>query len=632
MNKNSFSKLLLFLVYLFLPEGTLFAQTASEVFALTPLPLTDVSAFKPLTNNWKLVSDVYFDPLKAEKAKTTAGTGVLVNTPGKGTNGHLFTTMEHGDLELELDFMMAKGSNAGVYLQGRYEIQMFDSWGEANPKFSDAGAIYQRWDEKRGAGREGYEGHPPMVNVSKAPGLWQHYRIVFRAPRFNAQGQKTENARFIEVYQNGVLVQKNIEVTGSTRAAAFTDEKPLGPLMIQGDHGPVAIRNIKYRSYGTEQVSLSGLKLTSYEDIAKLTDFASKAPKAEMDIDVLAHSAPASRDKFAGQITGTIQVPTAGDYFFNLNLAWIPMDTNPNYINGAGELTIGDKKVLTVTGKTGVASGTVNLPAGKHSFTLNYFKSSAYWYARSNDITLSVGGPGIAYTALNTPLRASDPVGAISVAVEQEPVMQRSFLDHLGKKKTHVISVGEPGQANYAVDLSRGELLQIWRGNFLETTPMWYGRGETQLAVPLGSVIQFPAKPSLTFLADQNTAWPDSNATYTNMGYDVTPGGRPVFKYTLGGASVRETIEPEDNGRKLTHSFVIRSGQEKNQIWCRLAEGTAITKMPNGMYAVNGKEYFIQLTGKDKPVIRTTAQNTQEMLLPVKTKANIGTVKYAIVW
>jgi len=632
MKIKPFLKLLFFLIYIIFSKSTSIAQNPSDVFALTPLPLTDVSAFKPLSNNWKLVSDVYFDPLKAGKAKTTTGNGVLVNTPGKKDNGHLFTNMEHGDIELELDFMMAKGSNAGVYLQGRYEIQMFDSWGEADPKFSDAGAIYQRWDEKRGVGREGYEGHPPLVNVSKAPGLWQHFRIVFRAPRFNAQGQKTENARFVEVYQNDVLVQKNIEVTGPTRAAAFEDEKPVGPLMIQGDHGAVAIRNIKYKAYGTELVTLSDMKLTSYENVKNLTDFTTNAPKAEMEIDVLEHLAPASRDNFAGQITGTIQVPTTGEYFFNLNLAWIPMDTNPNYINGAGELTIADKKVLTVTGKTGVASGTVNLPAGKHPFTLNYFKSSAYWYARSNDITLSVGGPGIAYTALNQPLRAADPVGAITVKVEQEPVMQRGFLQHIDKKKTHVISVGEPGNANYAVDLSRGEFLQIWRGNFLETTPMWHGRGETQLEVPLGSVIQFPAKPSLTFLSDQNAAWPDSNATYTNLGYDVTPAGRPVFKCALGGASVRETVVPEDNGRKLTHSFVIMPGQEKNQIWCRVAEGTTITKMPNGLYAVNDKEYFIQLTRKEKPVIRATAQNTQEMLLPVKVKNEVGTVKYAIIW
>jgi hypothetical protein len=604
----------------------------SQPQALSPLPLTDLNAFKPVTPNWKLAADVFFDPLKAGKVKTTAGTGVLVNTPGKSNNGHLFTQMEHGDIELELDFMMAKGSNAGLYLQGRYEIQMFDSWGQQAPTFSDAGAIYQRWDESRGAGREGYEGHPPLVNVAKAPGLWQQFRIVFRAPRFNAQGQKTENARFVEVYHNGVLVQKNVELSGPTRAAAFNDEKPLGPLMIQGDDGAVAIRNIRYKAYGTATVALKNMKLQAYDNIKIIGDFQTQAPKADMDIDVLAHLAPASRDKFAGRINGTIQVPATGEYVFNLNLAWIPLDTNPNWTNGAGELTIGDKKVLTVTGRTGVADGTVSLAAGDHPFSLTYYKSSEYWYARSNDITLTVSGPGIAPTALNTPLRAADPVGAIILKAESETAMQRGFLNHQGRKRTHVLSVGEPGGANYAVDLSKGALLQIWRGGFLETTPMWYGRGETQLALPLGSVISFAAAPGLAFLADQQAAWPDSNAAYTNLGYDVTQPGRPIFKYSLGEASVRETLEPEDSGRKLTHTFNVLPGSQTQALWCRLAEGHEITPLGKGWYAVNDKQYFIQLSGKTKPLIRTTARNTKELLLPVKEIARGAQVKYSIVW
>ena len=142
----------------------------------------------------------------------------------------------------------------------------------------------------------------------------------------------------------------------------------------------------------------------------------------------------------------------------------------------------------------------------------------------------------------------------------------------------------------------------------------------------------FPAKPSLTFLADQNAAWPDSNAAYNNLGYDVSKAGRPVFKYTLGSATVRETLEPEDGGRKLMHTFTVTPGQEKQAIWCRVAEGSAITKLPNGLYAVGDKEYFVQLAGKEKPIIRKTAQNTEEMLLPVKAKEAAGVVQYGILW
>ncbi|RYF71195.1 MAG: DUF1080 domain-containing protein, partial [Cytophagaceae bacterium] len=234
--------------------------------------LQNLSAFKPAASNWSVVGDVFYDLNAAGKGSTKPGTGILVNKMSAKANESLFTTMEHGDLQLELDFMMEKGSNAGIYLQGRYEVQLFDSWGVKDPKSSDCGAIYERWNESRPEGRKGYEGHPPAQNVSKAPGLWQHFSIVFRAPRFNSTGQKIANARFLKVIQNGVVVQENVEVTGPTRAAAFADEKPTGPLMIQGDHGAVAIRNIRYKAYGIEPVTLTNMKLKAYEGRFKSVD------------------------------------------------------------------------------------------------------------------------------------------------------------------------------------------------------------------------------------------------------------------------------------------------------------------------------------------------------------------------
>jgi hypothetical protein len=619
----------LFLYCLLLCPLRLPAQAPTELPATT-IGLQDLSAFRPTGGNWKIAGDVFYDLSKGGAGKTGPGTGVVVNDPSGKPKDHLLTTMEHGDIDLDLDFMMDKGSNAGVYLQGRYEVQMFDSWGVAHPKSSDCGAIYERWDESRPEGRKGYEGHPPAQNVSKAPGLWQHFRIIFRAPRFNEQGQKIANARFVKVVHNGVTIHENVELTGPTRSGAFTDEKPTGPLMIQGDHGPVAVRNIRYKAYGTEPVTLTDMKLSTYEGkFNAVSEFASLSSKRELTLDLLEHQAPGAKDNFAGKVTGKLRLPRAGQYLFSLHLGWIPAEVNLSRPNGAGELTIGGKKVISMDVKSGgVATALVDMEAGEHPLVLAYTKSQEFWYARSNDITLAVEGPGVAYTALNAPVRAADPVGAITLTAANEPVMLRSFINHGGKKRTHVMSVGEPGYANYTVDLRRGEFLQVWRGNFAEATPMWYERGETQLAVPLGSVIELPAKPSLALVTDKNAAWPDSNATYNYLGYDVDPAGRPVFKYNLGRATVRETFMPEDGGRKLAHSFAVTPGGETGEVWCRVAEGSDITALPNGLYAVNDKQYFIELPAKEKPVIRNTNRNTKELLLP----ARAGAVRYAIVW
>lgn len=607
---------------------------SAQSLPYTLIPLTSLDQFRPTGTNWKIVKDVFYDYKKGGKGKTFAGTGVLVNELSGKSKDHLFTKMEHGDIEVELDFMMDKGSNSGIYLQGRYEIQMLDSWGQKNPRVTDNGAISQRWDESRPEGQKGYQGHPPLQNLSKAPGLWQHFKINFRAPRFNAKGEKTENARFIKVVLNGVTIHENIELLGPTLAAPFGDEKPLGPLMIQGDQGTVAIRNIRYKVYETKPIKLDDLLLSTYEGkFESLSDIYAAIPSDQYKIEVLAHSTSGSNENFGGRISGEIDLPSTGTYFFKLNLDWIPSEVDPKNPNGAGELIIGGKNILLIDGKNGgSAIATVDLKEGKHLFELTYFKKFKLWYARSNDITLSVEGPGIPYSDLNAVIPQIDPVGEITLLAENKPIMQRSFLMHKEKKKTKVISVGEPGLANYSYDLQTGSLLLIWRGDFLETTPMWSGRGETQLSIPLGSTIEFSGKPALALLENKNTIWPDSNSTYNYLGYDIDENNCTVFNYSVAGMKVKESLTAEEDGKKLIRLIVVEKGNEKNQVWFRLAEGKKIEKLPNGAYAVDDKSYYIEIGEKEKPIVREGQDGLCELLIQSDSKNNSTSLQYSIIW
>lgn len=200
-----------------------------------------LEAWRQPTGEWAYVGGV--SPRSDDPTKLTIkpGRGVLIN----GLNGKspdILSQLELKDIELHVEFMVPKESNSGIYFQSRYEIQIFDSWGKKTPSSGDCGAIYQRWKDGRG-----YEGHPPKVNASRPPGEWQSFEVVFRAPRFDSRGEKTANARFIKVVHNGQTIHENVEVTGPTRASTFDDEKPAGPLMLQGDHGPVAYRNLRLR-------------------------------------------------------------------------------------------------------------------------------------------------------------------------------------------------------------------------------------------------------------------------------------------------------------------------------------------------------------------------------------------------
>ncbi len=120
--------------------------------------------------------------------------------------------------------------NSGIKLQGRYEIQILDSYGIADPGTGDCGAVYTQ--------------AAPLFNACRPPGEWQSFDIVFRAPRVDAAGAVTEPAR-VTVIQNGVVVQNNTVIKGPTGARPLDREvgKP-GPILLQYHHAPVRFRNV----------------------------------------------------------------------------------------------------------------------------------------------------------------------------------------------------------------------------------------------------------------------------------------------------------------------------------------------------------------------------------------------------
>ena len=218
------------------------SNSATETGRVTLFDGKSLAGWRAPTGNWMAAGGIKLDLANPKKFSITPGIGVLVNGIA-GPTLNLVSQAEHGDVEAHIEFAVPKDSNSGVYFQGRYEIQVLDSWGVEKPNYSDCGGIYQRWKDDKG-----FEGHAPRANASKAPGEWQTFDVVFRAPRFDASGKKTENARFVKVTHNDRIIHENVELTGPTRAATYeNDEKPTGPIMLQGDHGPVAYRNLQIK-------------------------------------------------------------------------------------------------------------------------------------------------------------------------------------------------------------------------------------------------------------------------------------------------------------------------------------------------------------------------------------------------
>jgi hypothetical protein len=611
------------------PAGDLPPQT---------IALTSLNGFRPTTSNWKLAGGASADRSRTAPLVAEPGTGVLVNTPATGAQGHLFTAFEHGDLDLSLDVMLPKGSNSGIYLMGRYEVQLFDSWGVRAPTSADLGGIYERWDEKRGAGREGYEGTPPRLNASRAPGLWQHIEISFRAPRFSGK-TKVSNARFVKVSVNGVVVQENVEVTGPTRAAPFSDERATGPLMIQGDHGSVALKNIQYKSY-SRAARLSDLSYKAWTGEAiDTTWMATRPPTRQGPITSISTDPAGAPNKFAVAYDGALTVPTTGRYRFTMNINWVGTEeAMQGPAVARAQLSLDGKPVLTNLGAGQRVVSDVDLSAGKHAFALTFYKNRQYGNER--DLQLWIEGPGMEKQSLHDESLLTsfgNPINPILVEPQGEPALLRSFMRHRGVKHVYVMSVGDPTGVHYSYDLSRGAPFYAWRGPFLETTQMWDGRGEDQISQPSGSVIDLADVPTVAFLSDASAAWPDSvidERQFSRKGFVLDKAGRPTFLSEVRGVTVEDAIRPDADGATLRRELHLTapSSVSTDGLNIQLAQGTHIARQSDGSYAVDDKTFFVTLpAGAAQPVIRQQ-NGHDELLLPVRFDRGEARVAYSIVW
>jgi len=572
-----------------------------------PIPLTDLSAFKNTGTNWKIVGDVSAPLDQKEVLNVSPGTGVLVNQPGKaeGAHNNLLSAMEHGDIDLSFDFLIAAHSNSGFYLQGRYEIQLLDSWGVKIPAYGDNGGIYKRRELPSG---RLYEGHAPRSNASKAPGLWQHMDVSFQAPRFDARGVKTANANVLRIVLNGVVLHENVELSGPTGGPISEQEAATGPFMIQGDHGAVAFRNFKYRSYNGQAPSVADNRYKTYaaddnETFAKIPDFSKMKVVNSGTVQELTYDVVDRDNNFGLLMNGTLTVPAAGRYTFATDYG------------GTLRMSLDGKPLFT---ENGPRTAAVELPAGKLPYEIAYVKRED-WVRPA--LGLYVEGPGFRRVPLHSvgSMLASPPDDPIFVDATR-PTVLRSFMDYFKdgkrlKRIVHSVNVGSPDGLHYTFDLDNGALAQAWRGDFLNVSPMWNDRGDGS-SRPRGVVTTFNDMPAFAVLADANAAWPDAlpveNKEFRPLGYDLDDAQLPTFRYQTNGSDVEDKIRPADEGKVLSRELSVKTPAAN--LYHLVASGTDIVQVQPGLYAVEGKSYYVKAEG----ATLRTAGGQQQLILPVK--------------
>ena len=185
-------------------------------------------------SNWKQKN--------GDDAKWTVADNALTVKPG---TGEIQSKQKFGDCQLHIEWRVDKDvkgenqdrGNSGVFLMGRYELQVLDNYNGINKTYANgqAGSIYKQT--------------PPLVNVCKAPGEWQTYDIIFTAPRFSENGSVIIPAH-ITVLQNGVLIQNNTTIWGGSEyigSPTYKKHDAKESITLQ-DHGHLtSFRNIWVR-------------------------------------------------------------------------------------------------------------------------------------------------------------------------------------------------------------------------------------------------------------------------------------------------------------------------------------------------------------------------------------------------
>jgi hypothetical protein len=592
---------------------------------LVPVSLADLSFFQPVAGNWTIAGSAFGLPDLNQHLETKPGAGVLVNRPNAEKKDNLQTRSVYGDVDFQVDFLMPKGSNSGIYFQGRYEIQLFDSWNKENPAFSDCGGVYQRWNPARGKGQEGYEGVAPATNAAMAPGLWQTIKISFEAPRFSASGIKIRNARFAAVWLNGIKIHTNVEVSGPTRGAAFADESATGPLLFQGDHGPVCFRNMKYAPVGNPPLEWANLQYAVYQGpFSTVKDFLTRPPVRQGKADLLDKAHLETEDEYMISYKGDVVVKTPGLYTFYVEQ------------NGKSTFTL-DGKLLLDTTRGGFwnqrRSTEVELSAGRHPVELCFLKNNT---KNRPGLGLSYSGPGIKLKSLHADGSLTSFVsgGQLILPCEAHPYVQRSFLQHRGVKKPYGINVCFPQGLHFTLNANTGRLLRVWRSPvFGEVSTMWSDRGNQQSLYPMGARQEWMDGALAGFSPDP-AAFPDTiNEAdgFSYMGYQQKTNEDPVFKYRVPNGQLTLHFHPDQGHLKADIRYQ-PSSSESAALWYCVAEGAMIEKLPDGRYRID-ESWYVQLPKTVETVVKVVSgKMTQRILVPLEAPVLKQQLSYSLLW
>ncbi len=541
------------------------------------LPVNDKRSFSGFPDNWSLIERAAIHPQKENAMSTQPGNNLLLGKAGK----RLTPAFTGKNLRLYLEFQLTPKASGYLHLPGGARILLTDH-PDLTPSENTSGYIVR----------------VPSQNAVKAPGLWQTLELDYESILPAHPGTGKVNHLLL----NGISIQQSVFVPLKDTSASVSFEITAGSMLFRTigyqvfeDRKPAQLANLTYKLYSDAWNSRQTNRLEQSGTAPGLTQEVTMGKK-----------------EYNLVLEGDLLLEEDGLYTFTTlyNGPYCQLSIDGTVVNDSGESTSQDAH-----------TGTITLAKGSHKLRLWYSKFP--WMAAA--LGVLVEKPGIRAYPLHTlsSLPQPTPKPFIMVHPEQKAEMVRSFVQYGTEKhkRTHCLSVGGPAGWHYTADLNRGALLQVWKGEFANTTDMWYERGEPQLLHPVGLVVPISGKSSLANLPAPATAWPDS-ANIRYLGYRLDAQGFPALRYNLGGITVSDALVATSGGlvRTLTPEGTVAAN------WFVLAAAAAnITLVENGLYNIND-QFYVRFPGTAKPRIRTVGQQ-KELILPLTSS-----VTYTLFW
>jgi hypothetical protein len=525
----------------------------------------DLSAWK--NGSWKEISDLTIAPI-SNKVGVINGKGGLL---AEGSAQLVFPNVNQSYL---LSFNCKIENQSQVSLALTKENKLLLSKNEFGTIVSSSGV------------------NKPEVNAARAAGLWQTVEISVDKAK-NLPGFVLVN--FIKV--NNLIVLQHVILP--------VQDLSNNHLMFEVSKGIFALKNLKIlEQTDIKPITLTGLKGEVWEefnwDKVSTEGFSSmaKADLVGLNYDI---GQGISKKNFIAKYDGTLNVDKAGVYNFTFD------------ISGKFMVMIDEKPIFEFTNdfyNRNIFTKKLELSKGKHSFHLEFLKA---WMKPA--LGMSVSGNGAKPYALNelTSLPEIKNYGNIKFDPSLKTEVIRGFYMHNGVKNTTALATGFTSKYNYAIDIEKGSLMTVWKGNFTDMSEMWHERGEPQTFKANGMFVNLSGKD---ILLDQKNEPVVINYESQQMDKDNSP----TFTYTTPEkASFTQQILPSGEGFGIKLNF-----ENSSKAKLVLARGAEILKVENGVYKIG--DYYIQINAKAKAEV---IQIKNEFVLTVPAQ---GIVSYNLIW